>query len=123
MKSRFSSIRPTIVIAALVAIVALVSMAVPVRASDDATLVASNWKFSKTTITAHVGVPMTLHLSSSEGVHGIKSDDLGIPNTVLLPGKAVNVTFTPKKTGTYIVHCSVPCGPGHADMTFTVKVE
>ena len=92
------------------------------RASDSATLVASNWTFSQTVVTAHVAVPMTLQLTSKEGVHGIQSDALGIPSTMLIPGKTVTVTFTPTKAGTYVVHCSVPCGSGHANMAFTVKV-
>ena len=83
---------------------------------------ASNWKFSQSTITAHVGQPVTLQVVSKEGVHGIQSDELGIPNTMLLPGKSVTVTFTPKKAGSYVVHCSVPCGQGHASMAFTVNV-
>ncbi len=93
------------------------------RADESATLVASNWTFSQTEVTAHVGVPMTLHVTSKEGVHGIQSADLGIPSTMLLPGKVVTITFTPKTAGTYVVHCSVPCGSGHANMAFTVKVE
>lgn len=86
-------------------------------------IVASNWKFTPSTITVHVGEAQTLHLTSSEGVHGIQSDDLGIANTMILPNKFVDVTFTPKKAGTYVVHCSVVCGAGHPNMTLTVKVE
>lgn len=85
-------------------------------------VVASNWKFTPATIEAHVGKKTTLHLSSSEGVHGIISDELGIPKTTILPNKAVEVSFTPKKAGTYKVHCAIPCGQGHDDMTVTVKV-
>ena len=96
---------------------------IPARAEDpNATIVASNWKFSAATVVAHVGQPTTLQLSSKEGVHGIKSDELGIPLTTLVPGKTVTVTFTPKKAGTYVIHCAIPCGPGHATMAFTVKV-
>ncbi|HVA27256.1 MAG TPA: cupredoxin domain-containing protein [Candidatus Baltobacteraceae bacterium] len=109
-------------IVALVAAAACVLTTSTARASDSATLVASNWTFSHTALTAHVGVPMTLQLTSKEGVHGIQSDDLGIPNTMVIPGKTVTVTFTPKKAGTYVVHCSVPCGSGHATMAFTVNV-
>ncbi len=86
-------------------------------------VVASNWKFTPATITVKVGEPTTLHLTSSEGVHGLQSDELGIPQTTIMPGKFVDVTFTPKKEGTYVVHCSVICGAGHADMKLTIKVE
>jgi cytochrome c oxidase subunit II len=86
-------------------------------------IVASNWKFAPNTITLKVGVPQTLRLSSVEGVHGLQSDALGISQTLIIPGKETDVTVTPKKAGTYVLHCSVPCGTGHETMTLTVKVE
>jgi cytochrome c oxidase subunit 2 len=86
-------------------------------------VVAANWKFAPAAIVVHVDQPVTLHLTSSEGVHGIKSDELGIKQTMILPGKFVDVTFTPKKAGTYVIACSLICGAGHSDMKLTVKVE
>lgn len=86
-------------------------------------IAASNWKFTPSTITLHVGETTTLRVTSSEGVHGLKSDELGIPQTVITPDKIVTIDVTPKTAGTYVVHCSVVCGAGHADMALTVKVE
>ena len=86
-------------------------------------LVASNWKFTPGTITVKAGEPVTLHVTSSEGVHGLQSDELGIKQTMVMPGKFVDVTFTPTKPGTYQVHCSIMCGAGHRDMVLTIKVE
>jgi cytochrome c oxidase subunit 2 len=83
---------------------------------------ASNYKFAPSTITVQVDQAVTLGLTSTEGVHGIQSSDLGIPATTIVPGRTKTVTFTPKKTGTFLIHCTVPCGPGHADMVLTVKV-
>ena len=118
---------PTVLIQALAAgaflALGATFVAAPARAATEVTLEASNWQFSPKVVEAHVGVPVTLHITSKEGVHGVSSDDLGIPKTTLMPGKTVTVTFTPQKPGTYVVHCDVPCGPGHADMAFTVKVE
>ncbi len=91
-------------------------------AASPISIVASNWKFTPNEITLKVGVPQVLHLSSAEGVHGLESDDLGIKQTVLAPGSPVDVTVTPKKAGTYVLHCSIVCGAGHANMTLTVKV-
>lgn len=84
---------------------------------------AANWKFTPAKIVLHLGETTTLHLTSTAGVHGIKSTELGIPDTMLTPGKFVDVTVTPKKTGTYKVYCSVFCGAGHADMYLTVEVK
>lgn len=95
----------------------------PTHAHPTIDIVASNWKFTPDSITLKVGESQQLSLTSSEGVHGIQSDELGIPQTTITPGKISTVTVTPKKAGTYVVHCSVVCGAGHADMKLTVKVE
>ena len=94
----------------------------PAQAGQQVNLVASNWKFTPAEITVPAGEPTSLRLTSSEGVHGIASSDLGIPDTTILPNKFVTVTFTPKKAGTYQVHCSIVCGAGHPNMILTVKV-
>ncbi|HEX5275477.1 MAG TPA: cupredoxin domain-containing protein [Candidatus Rubrimentiphilum sp.] len=91
-------------------------------ASTTINLVASNWKFTPGTIIVHVHQATTLRLTSASGVHGIASPELGIANTVIQPGKFATVTFTPKKKGTYVIHCSVFCGPGHANMKFIIHV-
>ena len=86
-------------------------------------IVASNWKFTPSEITVHVGEPQTIRLTSSEGVHGLSADDdLDIAQTTIMPNKFVEVSFTPKKEGTFLIHCSVICGAGHADMVLKVKV-
>ncbi|HVS46973.1 MAG TPA: cupredoxin domain-containing protein [Verrucomicrobiae bacterium] len=85
-------------------------------------IVASNWKFVPGTITVPMNEPTTLRLTSTEGVHGIQSSDLGIADTTIMPGKFVTVAFTPKKLGTYQVHCAIFCGAGHAAMMLTIKV-
>lgn len=85
-------------------------------------IVASNWKFTPATITLHAGETATLHLTSSEGVHGLQSDELAIPMTTISPGAAKTVEVTPKKPGKYVLHCAVFCGAGHADMILTINV-
>jgi heme/copper-type cytochrome/quinol oxidase subunit 2 len=73
-------------------------------------------------VRAHLDQETTFRISSSESVHGIASDELGIPKTVILPNKITEVSFTPKKIGTYVLHCLIVCGPGHEDMMLTVQV-
>ena len=109
---------------AMAAALACSAALVPVPASAHPTVdvAVANWKFTPATITIPVGEPTTLRLTSTSGVHGIQSDDLGIPLTTIANGKTVEVTFTPKKAGTYVLHCMVFCGPGHADMKLTVVV-
>lgn len=62
-----------------------------VSAHPSIDIVATNWKFTPAVIEGHVGQETTLHLSSSEGVHGIVSDELGIHKTILFPDKVVEV--------------------------------
>lgn len=85
-------------------------------------IVASNWKFTPDTITVAAGRPVTLRLTSTSGVHGIQSDELGIPQTAISQDQFVRVTFTPK-AGTYVIHCSIQCGAGHRNMTLTIVVK
>lgn len=111
-----------------IAFVALVACATminvkPATAHPTIDIVASNWKFTPDTITLKAGEAQELRLTSSEGVHGIQSDELGIAQTTITPGAFNTVTVTAKKPGTYVVHCSVVCGAGHPDMKLTVKVE
>jgi cytochrome c oxidase subunit 2 len=110
---------------ALIAVVAAALIFAPARgalAQSSIDIVASNWKFTPSTIELHVGETTVLRLTSSEGVHGLQSDDLGIAQTTIMPDHVTAISVTPKKAGTYVVHCSIVCGAGHADMALTVKV-
>ena len=40
----------------------------------------------------------------------------------IMPGAFQTVEVTPKKAGKYVLHCSIMCGAGHADMALTVNV-
>jgi heme/copper-type cytochrome/quinol oxidase subunit 2 len=87
-------------------------------------LTASNWKFTPGVIVAQPGETIVLHAKSTEGVHALISDDLGIKPVMLIPGKTVDVTFVaPTKPGKYYMHCHLPCGPGHDKMIVEVDVQ
>jgi len=109
---------------ALAAVVAAAAALVPATSSAHPSIdvAVANWKFTPNKITIPVGEPTTLRLTTTSGVHGIKSDDLGIPMTTIPNGKVIEVIFTPKKAGTYVLHCQIFCGPGHADMALTIVV-
>jgi cytochrome c oxidase subunit 2 len=109
--------------AAVLSMSGVLSASAPASAHPSIDIAVANWKFTPGTITIPLGEPTTLRLTSTSGVHGIKSDDLGIPMTTIPNGKIVIVTFTPKKAGTYVLHCQIVCGPGHADMALKVVVS
>jgi cytochrome c oxidase subunit II len=110
----------------ILAMTALIAIAAIPAASTAATspinIVASDWKFTPDTIQIHVDQESTLRLTSSGGVHGLQSDELGIPLTTIAPGASTNVKVVPKKVGKYALHCAIMCGTGHANMTLTVNV-
>jgi len=86
-------------------------------------VVASNWQFTPNTITVAAGRAVTLRLTSASGVHGIQSNELGIPLTAIKPGQFVQTTFIPKAAGTYVIHCAIECGAGHSNMTLTIMAK
>jgi cytochrome c oxidase subunit 2 len=108
--------------AAVVILLGAALTAVPVSAHPTIDIAVANWKFTPAKITIPLGEPTTLRLTTTSGVHGIQSDELGIPLTNIPSGKVISVTFTPKKAGTYELHCMIFCGPGHADMKLTIVV-
>jgi len=79
--------------------------------------------FTPATIVLHVRKKQVLRFTSTGGVHGIESKELGIPATMIMPGKPVSVTVTPAKAGTYKLPCTIVCGPNHATMLITVDVK
>jgi cytochrome c oxidase subunit II len=109
--------------AASILVAGVISLAhTPAIAHPTVDIAVSNWKFVPAKITIPAGEATTLRLTATQGVHGIQSADLGIPQTAIPNGKTVLVTFTPAKPGTYIVHCSIYCGAGHPDMALTIVV-
>lgn len=114
---------PKVLVALALVLLTMSAAQLPGQAHPSIDVVASNWKFTPNTVTLHVGEATELRLTSTEGVHGLKSDELGIPLTTITPGKFVTVSVTPKKAGTYVLHCAIMCGPGHENMFLTIKVQ
>jgi cytochrome c oxidase subunit 2 len=122
MNASITRVGSVLAAAAVLSLAAVFAGAVPANAHPSIDIAVANWKFTPATITIPVGEPTTLRLTTTSGVHGIQSDDLGIPLTTIPNGKIVEVTFTPKKTGTYVLHCQIVCGPGHPNMALTIVV-
>ncbi len=83
---------------------------------------AKNWACEPATITLHLNKPVTLVFVATEGIHGITIPDLGVNDVVNVSSSPSEVTVTPKKLGTFVAHCAMFCGAGHAKMTLTIKV-
>jgi cytochrome c oxidase subunit 2 len=83
---------------------------------------AKNFEFQPNVIHLKKGENVAVRLHSTEGTHGFGSRDLGI-NVTVSEGQTVLVTIPTDKAGTFSFRCTVPCGPGHMDMTGTIVIE
>ena len=85
------------------------------------------YAFSPGAIIVRAGQKVTLAITNpGTAMHGIAIPEFGI-NTMIQPatsGQAstAQVSFTPTKAGTYVAHCIVYCGPGHAQMILRITV-
>lgn len=83
---------------------------------------AKNWAFTPGTITLHLHQKTKLEFAAAEGIHGITIPDLGVDDVVNIQSTPTEIEVTPNKTGTFVAHCAVFCGAGHANMILTIKV-
>ncbi|CAN5256283.1 hypothetical protein BH10PSE14_BH10PSE14_12780 [soil metagenome] len=83
---------------------------------------AKKFEFQPNRITAKVGQPLVLVLTSEDRIHGFKMPELGL-RAEIVPGQETRVTLTPDKTGSFTFFCDVFCGGGHEDMDGTLVVE
>lgn len=83
---------------------------------------ASRFAFSPNSLRVKAGVPVELHIVSTDGTHGLAIPALDIKQQ-LDQGKETVVSFTPTKAGQYPFRCSVICGSGHLGMKGELIVE
>lgn len=84
-------------------------------------VVSKKFAFEPAEITLKKGQPVTLVLKSEDVAHGLRFRELNFDVKVDKGGTA-EAKFTPDKTGDFVGHCSVFCGPGHGSMTLTLHV-
>lgn len=82
-------------------------------------LKATNYQFEKTEYHIKKGESVTITLDNSQGIHGAAIKEFNIN----LNNGNKTATFTPDKTGSFPITCSVMCGTGHANMKTTLIVE
>ena len=83
---------------------------------------AKKFEFHPNKVTAKLGQPVVLVLTSEDRIHGFKMVDFGL-RTDIVPGQETRVTLTPEKAGSFTFFCDVFCGDGHEDMDGTLVVE
>lgn len=85
---------------------------VKVEANSDFTFGSEEYKVK-------VGDKVILKLQNKSGIHGLKIDELGVD----LGGDNLQTDLEFDKPGEYVIHCSIPCGAGHAEMKTKLIVE
>lgn len=74
-------------------------------------------------LTAEVGVPLNLRLTSDDVMHGFAVGQQPWPAVDLKPGQMTKVSITFDKPGTYTYYCTRWCGPNHWRMRGTIEVN
>jgi cytochrome c oxidase subunit 2 len=79
-------------------------------------LEARKYEFSAPEIRVRKGEPVTFVLTTPDFPHGFSVPDFKV-RADFVPGKTVEVTFTPDKAGRYTFLCDNFCGDAHERMT------
>lgn len=79
--------------------------------------------FTPDVIRVKQGDTVRLRILGEDVVHGIAIPGLGVPHTLVYPGRDTVVEFVADKPGTHLMVCTVLCSPMHGLMSAQVIVE
>ena len=86
-------------------------------------LAAKKFEFGPAEIRVRKGEPVTLVLHTEDFAHGFSVPDFNL-RADLVPGRSIEVTFTPDRAGRFVFLCDNFCGEDHDAMTgFLVVTE
>ena len=94
-------------------------MAQEAAAGPTLKFVASNYHFGEAEYTVKAGEKVTVSLQNKEGLHALEI----VGTNVKLDNNTKSMEYTFDKPGEYEVHCTLPCGPGHAEMKTKLIVQ
>jgi cytochrome c oxidase subunit 2 len=104
------------IVAALGAVTGYYAAALAAAAPARIEVEAEKFRFGAPEIRAKKGQPLTVVLRSTDFVHGFAVPDFNV-RTDGIPGKTVELTFTPDKSGRFVFLCDNFCGEGHDRMS------
>jgi cytochrome c oxidase subunit II len=79
-------------------------------------LSARKFEFSATEIRVKKGQPVTLLLRAEDFAHGFSIPDFNA-RADFVPGRSIELTFTPDRSGSFVFLCDNFCGEDHDFMT------
>ena len=79
-------------------------------------LVARKFEFTPAEISVVAGRPVTLVIRTLDFAHGFSMPDFSV-RADCVPGRDVEVSFTPDKVGRFGFVCDNFCGEGHDEMS------
>ncbi|GGR03260.1 cytochrome C oxidase subunit II [Deinococcus ruber] len=88
----------------------------------DAYIVATAFQFQPNVLRVPAGRPVTLHMVSTDVIHGLLLGQ-GNVNVELIPGQVAVITKVFDHPGSYTSECNEYCGTGHQTMSFKLIVE
>lgn len=97
----------------------LVCLAFPLIGQANAARIAvkaRKFSFTPNELRMKTGQPVTLMLTSEDFMHGFSVPDFNA-RIDLIPGKTVELTFTPNRAGQFVFLCDNFCGEGHDKMS------
>ena len=105
------------------ALCGLLSLAPPGRAAEGnrIELTARKFEFGSAEIRVKKGQPVTLVLRAEDFAHGFSIPDFGA-RADFVPGRDIELTFTPDRAGSFVFLCDNFCGEEHDFMTGTMIV-
>lgn len=74
-------------------------------------------------LTAEVGVPVHLQLTSDDVMHGFAVGQTDLPSVDVIPGEMSEVTLTFDRPGRYTFYCTRWCSVNHWRMRGTIEVS
>lgn len=83
---------------------------------------ASRYKFEPDPIVVKLGEKVRLLVTSTDVAHGLAITELKV-NISVPAGETREIEFIADKKGTFHMHCSVYCGPGHGHMHGALIVQ
>jgi cytochrome c oxidase subunit 2 len=83
-------------------------------------IVATNWQFDQPEYKVATGQKLKVSLQLKEGAHAIGITGQGLDVKLDKNTPSQEITFD--KPGVYEIHCTLPCGDGHATMVSKITV-